>query len=109
LKFVLYIQIKSIKISRIWAKTRGIHFSSPKGGKMQREKEVEKIIDKICAFIRDVPIEDPDWKIHRNGMIEDLKEFIEILARRNVIGVRPPWCIGDIPKYPPIFKTFEKN
>ena len=76
---------------------------------MQQEKEIEKMIDKICAFVKEVPIEDPDWENHRNDLIEDLKKFIEILVRRELIGVRPPWCVGDIPKYPPPFITFEKK
>jgi len=76
---------------------------------MKQEKEIEPIIDKICAFIKEVPIEDPDWEIHRNDLIEDLKELIEFLVGHHLIGVRPPWCIGDHPKYPPPFTTFESK
>jgi hypothetical protein len=73
------------------------------------QKDIETIIDKVCAFIKEVPIEDPDWKIHQNDMIEDLKELLEILTGRQIIGVRPPWCIGDVVKYPPPFRTYENK
>ncbi len=74
-----------------------------------QDKKIEKIVDEICAFIKEVPIEDPDWDIHRNDLIEDLKKIIEFLVERQMIRVRPPWCIGDIPKYPPPFRTLEKK
>jgi hypothetical protein len=74
-----------------------------------QDKKIEKIIDEVCAFIKEVPIEDPEWKEYKKIAIENVKELIEFLVGRQIIGVRPPWCIGDIPKYPPPFKPYENK
>ena len=70
---------------------------------MGDNKNIEQIIDKVCAFIQEVPITEQNWLNRRERLLEDLKKLIQFLIDRDIIGVRPPWCVGGVIKYPPPF------